>query len=74
MSGAGTHYLMSKLEAGTACFFVHYTVDLPGQTEPKNCVAGPYSDAEVLDQRRDIAGYEGVKNAYVSESLKRAPA
>lgn len=51
--------------------YVHYTVDLPGQTEPKHCVAGPYSEAEVIDQRRDIAGYAGIKNAYISDSHDR---
>lgn len=52
--------------------YVHYTVALPGQTEPKHCVAGPYSDGEVIDQRRDIAGYEGIKNVYISDSHDRA--
>lgn len=54
-------------------YHVHYTVTNP----PGNVqflVAGPYSESEVLDQRRDIASYAGVTDAYVSESRERVKA
>jgi hypothetical protein len=65
-------------------YFVHYTVlslfgsvsiqdrlsDNPCRApgEPQHLVAGPYSESEVLDQRRDIASYANVVDAYVSVS------
>lgn len=51
-------------------FYVHYTVTL-AHAEPQNCVAGPYSEREVLSQRRDIAGYAGIENVFISESRER---
>lgn len=59
-------------------YFVHYTVTNPpekvGPPHWQHCVAGPYSESEVLDERRDIATYTGVTDAYVSESHERAKA
>lgn len=54
-------------------YFVHYTVTNPPE-KVQHLVAGPYSESEVLDQRRDIATYSGVTNVYISESRERAKA
>lgn len=54
-------------------YFVHYTVTNPPYASGDH-VAGPYSESEVLDERRDIATYTGVTDAYVSESHERAKA
>lgn len=63
-------------------YFIHYTVNAHGTTLTakrdalrvggQHCVAGPYSEAEVLDQRRDIATYMGVSNVYISDKNTRA--
>lgn len=47
-------------------FFVHYTVKLPPKFEPQKLVAGPYTEDEVLVQRRDISGYAYVHDVFVS--------
>jgi hypothetical protein len=47
-------------------FYVHYTVTMAPKS-PQKCVAGPYKEHEVLDQRRDIAGYGGVTDVYIDE-------
>lgn len=42
-------------------YYVHYSVNL------KEFQAGPYPDEAIADEhRRDIAGYEGISNCYVS--------
>jgi hypothetical protein len=47
-------------------YFVEYEVEgFPGTQK-----AGPYSETEVYYQMDDIAGYEGVKNVRIVESLK----
>ena len=46
-------------------FYVHYTVVNKGG--PAHLVAGPYTEDEVVDQRRDIASYAYVENCFVSE-------
>lgn len=51
-------------------WYVHYTVENPKGVK-QHLKAGPYSEAEVLDQRRDIATYSGVIDAYVHESDQR---
>ncbi len=47
-------------------YFIEYEVEgFPGKQQ-----AGPYSADEVLWQRDDIIGYEGVKNVRVVEALQ----
>jgi hypothetical protein len=46
-------------------FYVHYTVMNNGA--PQKLVAGPYSDDEAIDHRRDIASYVYVSNCFISE-------
>ncbi len=50
--------------------YVHYTVKLPPALTPQFCTAGPYSLDEVIDQRRDIAGYAHVHNVFIGELPK----
>jgi hypothetical protein len=55
-------------------YWVHYTVDgsfIAKGSPPKDFVAGPYNEREILDHFRDIRGYAGVTNAYVSDTFKR---
>jgi hypothetical protein len=49
-------------------FYVHYTVENNGA--PQVLVAGPYNEDEVIEHRRDIAGYAYVSNCFVSEEAK----
>lgn len=51
-------------------YYVHYTVRTDATREPKKCVSGPYSAAEAVDARRDLAKGGGVTAAYVSEDSK----
>lgn len=64
---------LHRKEKPTMNFYVHYTVTMPPK-EPQYLVAGPYSESEVLDQRRDIASYAGVSDVYVSEKHERVKA
>ncbi len=51
-------------------YYVHYTVQNNGA--PTALVAGPYNEDEVIDNRRDIAGYAYVSNCFVSEKAMAA--
>jgi len=49
-------------------FYVHYTVRNNGA--PVALVAGPYSDRDVIDHRRDMASLAYVSNCFVSQKPK----
>lgn len=68
MSNANAAPAMQRFaEATEPKYFVHYKVQMdPAGKDIRVMVAGPYSERGVLDQRRDIATYEGVTDAYVS--------
>lgn len=61
----------------TETYFVHYTVrtQRPTPNKPEgvhqNFSAGPYTEDEVLAQRRDIATFAEVTNVYVNSSAQR---
>ena len=49
-------------------FYVHYTVRNNGA--PTTLVAGPYSDLDAIDRRRDMASLAYVSNCFVSQKPK----
>lgn len=48
-------------------WYVHYTVNPPNVAKKTRCAAGPYSEDEIFDHKRDIATYAGVTDVCLSE-------